>query len=74
MVERAVLVEDDHEMLDRRLGVDVMRMTVTIVIMIAVPTEIVRENRHGACECRRGRENRGRRQKSGFHCCVAPKD
>ena len=64
--------EDDHEMLDRRLGVDLMRMAImiAIVVMIPVPAEIVCENRHGARKCSRGRENRSRRQKFGFHLCL----
>ena len=72
MVERAVLVEDDHEMLDRRLGVDVMRMTVMITVVIVVATlimpviavtaEVDRTDGKWARERRRGRDNRSRRQ------------
>ncbi|MCP1744676.1 MULTISPECIES: hypothetical protein [Bradyrhizobium] len=61
-------------MLDRRLGVDVMRMTVMIVIVIvivvatlimpviAVTAEIVRKDGKSARERARGRDNRSRRQ------------
>ncbi|CUU15920.1 hypothetical protein CDS [Bradyrhizobium sp.] len=72
MIERAVLVEDDHEMLDRRLGVDVMRMTVMITVVIVVATlimpviavtaEVVRKDGKSARERARGRDNRSRRQ------------
>jgi hypothetical protein len=61
-------------MLDRRLGVDVMRMTVmiTVVIVIVVATlimpviavtaEVVRKDGKSARERARGRDNRSRRQ------------
>jgi hypothetical protein len=73
MIERAILIEDHHEMLDRRLGVDVVRMTVMIVMsVIAIATEIVGEDGKSARERARGRENRSRRQKSRFHFFDAP--
>jgi hypothetical protein len=46
-----------------------MRMT---VIAIVVTIKIVGEHRNAACECARGRENRSRRQKFGFHFFDAP--
>ena len=68
MIEGAVLVEDDHEMLDRRFRMNVMRMTVVAIpAAVVIPTEIVCENRNAARKGRRGRENRSRRQKFGFH-------
>ena len=71
MIERAVLVEDHHEMLDRRLRMNVMRMTmVAIPATVVVTTEIVGENRNAARKCRRSREIRSRRQKFGFHLCL----
>ncbi|WLC12532.1 hypothetical protein [Bradyrhizobium elkanii] len=36
MIERAVLVENNDEMLDRRLGVDVVRMMIVAVIALVV--------------------------------------
>jgi len=61
MIERAILVEDDHEMLDRRLRMHVIRMAV-------IPVEVVlTEDRRSARNRRRDRENRGRGNKSGFH-------
>jgi hypothetical protein len=73
MVERAVLVEDDHEMLDRRFRMNLMRMAMMLVPVTAavvVTTEIVCEHRNAARKGRRGRENRSRRQKPGFHFCL----
>jgi hypothetical protein len=54
MIERAVLVEDDHEMLDRRFRVHFMRVAmITITIMITVVIVLTGEDRNAA-------RNRGR--------------
>ncbi len=60
MIERAVLVEDDHEMLDRRFRVDFMR-----VAMIAIAVVLTGEDRNAARD--RGRTHRCCRKKPCFH-------
>jgi hypothetical protein len=54
-------------MLDRRFRMNLMRMA---MIAVVITTEIFCEHRNATRNGRRGRENRSRRQKSGFHFCV----
>ncbi len=51
MIEGAVLVEDDDEMLDRRFRVQFMRVAmVTVAIMITVVIVLTGEHRNAACD------------------------
>jgi hypothetical protein len=58
MIERAVLVEDDHQMLDRRFRVYFMRVAMIMVTITVVI--IIGEDRDAARDRSRGHEYRGR--------------